>query len=125
VADEAPEPSRSITATHDYGQITLTVDGPLPVGVSEEQVQEVLGSMRRRAQNQVVPAVEQIMEDEGVHISGETTHAEIDFPLHLPSSGPTAHIDCEMVAEVSSFSGDSVGRDLQKLQAARPRPDAA
>jgi hypothetical protein len=89
-----------IHVPHLYGQVTVDVDSETPVGISPEQLGHVVQTIVRRLQDKVVPSVEHIVEEDGVHIGSEPVHAKSDLPL-LEDGRLSAHIDCEIVADVS------------------------
>jgi hypothetical protein len=89
-----------IHVPHLYGQVTVDVDSQTPVGISPELLSHVVKAIVRRLQDKVVPSVEHIVEEDGVHIGVEPVHAKSDLPL-LEDGRLSAHIDCEIVADVS------------------------
>jgi hypothetical protein len=89
-----------IHVTHMYGQVTVDVDNEAPAGISPEQLGHMVQVIVRRLQDKVVPGVEHIVEEDGVHIGGESVHAKRDLPL-LADGRLSAHVDCEIVADVS------------------------
>jgi hypothetical protein len=100
MAEQKPDSRQPVHTAHNYGQITVGIEGMKPASVSDEQIQHVLQIILRRIQDSVVPDVEHIVEEERIHIGDETVHVENDLPL-LPDGNLIVHIDCEVVPEIS------------------------
>jgi hypothetical protein len=119
MAEQKPDSRLPVHTAHNYGQITVGIEGMKPASVSDEQIQHVLQIILQRIRDSVVPDVEHIVEEERIHIGDETVHVENDLPL-LPDGNLIVHVDCEVVekqareriikAVRSLISGDLRGR---------------
>jgi hypothetical protein len=109
----AGQTSLSTKTAHNYGQITVEFEGPRPVNVSEEVLHELLKSIISRVQDRVVPAVEQVVENEGVRIGSKPAHSEANLPLYISEEDLTARIDCEVVPEISEAAMAEVDQILE------------
>jgi hypothetical protein len=99
-------------ATHNYGRITVGFTGQLPVGVSPEQIDHVADLIAKRLRDDVVPAVEQIVEEDGVRIVGDSVHTRSELSL-LDGGGFSAQVDCELVSDVSESAMVEVDHIIQ------------
>jgi hypothetical protein len=112
MTEAAPEPIEVIRAAHIYGQVK--VDLPGPVLASDEVLQSVIDFMHRRIQDRVVPAVEHIVEGERAKVADKPAHAESDLPLNLPSGDRSAHVDCEIVVNISKAAKAEVDQVIEE-----------
>jgi hypothetical protein len=120
--DETPETNKSIREAHDYGQITLDVRDHGQTMVSDEVIQRVLEFARKRIQEEVVPAVEEIVANQGGQTGQDQSHTGRQLLLQLPQGELTAFVGCEITPGVSEDTKNQV-RKVLKDELAKPLED--
>jgi hypothetical protein len=107
------EPLESIQHALTYGQITFDISHLGLVPPSEEVLQQMIAFARTKIQNEVVPAVEHIVEEDEVHV-GRARHPERERELHLLRTTLSAHADCELAVDVSDSALDRVEQVVEE-----------